>query len=64
MEALKKLIEALPFPVIVGLAFIVAVAWLIKEYNGLGNYSQVLQNKLYQSLVVIVCLGLVWGIIR
>ena len=59
MEALKKLIDTLPFPVIVGVAFVVTIAWLIKEYNGLANYSQVLQNKLYQSLVVIVCLSLV-----
>jgi hypothetical protein len=59
VEALKKVIEALPFPVLLGFAFVVAVAWLNKEYNEFGSYSQVLHNKLYQSLVVVVGLSLV-----
>lgn len=54
MEVLKKIIDKLPFPIIVALAIIILAMWTIRQFYGWDNYQNVFRNKIFLSICVIV----------
>ena len=57
MEVLKKIIDRLPFPVVVAMVLIGGAMWFIKEYNGWESYQYVFKNKLFLTIFIFVCIN-------
>lgn len=58
MEILKKIIDRLPFPVIVALGMIACAMWIIKQNYGWENYQNVLRNPVFLGFCVFVVFSL------
>ncbi len=55
MDVIKRIINKLPFPVILALGIIIITAWIIKQYYGWKNYGNIFHNKLFIA-ISIICL--------
>jgi len=52
MEVINKIIDKLPFPIIIALGIIIVAMWIIKQFHGWDNYQKVFKNKIF----ILVCL--------
>ena len=58
MLFLGEFAKGLPFPIVAGLALVVGSAWITKEYYALPDYGQALRHWLFQTILVICCVGI------
>lgn len=58
MEIISKVLESVPFPVIMSCAIIIVAAWVMREYNGWKTYKKVLRHNLFKFILALVVLGL------
>lgn len=53
MDVIERIINKLPFPVIVTLGIIIISGWIIKEYYGWQNYGDVFRYNLFIAILVL-----------
>jgi hypothetical protein len=58
MKALEKILDVLPLPVVAAIAASVLAAWTIKEVRKYSGYGDILYDKYFQSVVILIVLAL------
>lgn len=58
MEIFKRIIDRLPFPIIVALAIVISAMWIIRELYGWDNYQEVFRNTIFLSICALVAFGI------
>jgi len=57
MEILRRILDKLPFPIIVALAIIISAMWVIREFYGWDSYQEVFRNTIFLSICGLVVFG-------
>jgi len=57
MEILRRIIDKLPFPIVIALAIIISAMWGIREFYGWDSYQEVFRNTIFLSICALVLLG-------
>ena len=58
MEIVKRIIDKLPFPIIVAISMLVLLAWGLKQYHCWSNYRGLIENKIFLIVCVSIMLNL------
>lgn len=56
-EPLKKILDILPIPIIIGIALIIFMAWIFKSLKNHKNYGETIKNRGYQTVTLFIILG-------
>jgi len=59
MKPIDKIIDILPIPVLVALASVFLAGWVIKEIKGFPSFGPVIQNPVFQSILLFSILATV-----
>jgi len=52
MDVIKRIIDALPFPIIIAIGVVLLSAWILKQYHGWENYQNVFQNRIFVVVII------------